>query len=106
MKRRLPPVKAAGGLINPLAFKNMAYTFYSLAGFVTFLGLYTGQCAAVTTDSNDRSYNLVTVLTYIDVSATFVGVDPNFSFYLISIANAGSGFGRLLCGSLSDRFGV
>lgn len=46
-----------------------------------------------------------TVLTYIDVSATFVGVDPEFSFYLISIANAASGFGRLFSGVMADRIG-
>ena len=45
------------------------------------------------------------VLTYIDVSATFVGIEPNFSFYLISIANASSGFGRVAAGLMSDRIG-
>ena len=44
-------------------------------------------------------------MTYIDLSTTYVGIDPNFSFYLISIANVASGFGRLLCGILSDCFG-
>ena len=46
------------------------------------------------------------VLTYIDVSAAFVGIDENFSFYLVSIANAGSFVGRLAGGILADRYGT
>lgn len=46
------------------------------------------------------------MLTYIDVSAQFAGVDPNFSFYLLSIANAGSAVGRLGGGILSDVVGM
>ncbi|KAF7966769.1 hypothetical protein HWV62_37063 [Athelia sp. TMB] len=87
LKRRLPPSKSAGGLLNPAAFKNLGYTFWCISGFTAFLGLYT-------------------VLTYIDVSATFAGIDPDFSFYLISIANASSGFGRITAGVLADRFGA
>jgi MFS transporter, MCT family, solute carrier family 16 (monocarboxylic acid transporters), member 10 len=45
------------------------------------------------------------VLTYIDVSATFKGVSPDFAFYLVSIANAASAVGRIMCGVLADRFG-
>lgn len=45
------------------------------------------------------------VLTYIDVSATHVGISEDFSFYLVSIANAGSGIGRIGGGILADRFG-
>ena len=47
-----------------------------------------------------------TVLTYIDVSAALNGVDSDFSFYLLSIANAASLFGRLLSGFLADRIGA
>ena len=45
------------------------------------------------------------VLTYIDVSASAAGISPEFSFYLVSIANAGSGLGRILSGMLADKFG-
>lgn len=45
------------------------------------------------------------VLTYIDVSATAEGVSPEFSFYLIAIANASSLFGRYASGILSDKTG-
>ena len=49
--------------------------------------------------------NVAKVLTYIDVSASAAGISPEFSFYLVSIANAGSGLGRLVSGILADRFG-
>ncbi|KAJ7496845.1 major facilitator superfamily domain-containing protein [Mycena latifolia] len=87
VRRRLPPKHVPGGLLNPAAFKNPAYTVYCISGIVAFLGLYT-------------------VLTYIDVSATSVGVSPDFSFYLISMANAASLFGRLGSGILTDKLGA
>jgi MFS transporter, MCT family, solute carrier family 16 (monocarboxylic acid transporters), member 10 len=34
-----------------------------------------------------------------------MGIDPNFAFYLVSIANASSGVGRLFAGVMADRFG-
>ncbi|OBZ65726.1 Riboflavin transporter MCH5 [Grifola frondosa] len=48
---------------------------------------------------------LYTVLTYIDVSAAAAGVPENFSFYLLSIANAASAVGRLSGGVIADRTG-
>ena len=45
------------------------------------------------------------VLTYIDLSATTIGISPEFSFYLVSIANAGSGVGRISAGLLADKLG-
>ncbi|KAJ7747756.1 major facilitator superfamily domain-containing protein [Mycena metata] len=86
VRRRLPP-KETGGLFNPVAFRNPAYTVYCIAGIVAFLGLYT-------------------LLTYIDISATFVGIPSDFAFYLISIANAASLFGRLVAGVTTDKFGA
>ena len=46
------------------------------------------------------------MLTFIDLSATAVGISPDFSFYLVSIANAGSGLGRITTGILGDKFGA
>ena len=46
------------------------------------------------------------VLTYIDASGPTQGVSPGFSFYLVSIANASSGAGRLMSGILTDHFGA
>lgn len=50
--------------------------------------------------SNDKS-----VLTYIDVSAASDGIDNGFAFYLVSIANAASFFGRMIGGILADKIG-
>ncbi|KAI6144132.1 MFS general substrate transporter [Pisolithus tinctorius] len=84
--RRLPPVNVQGGLLNLSAFRNPAYTIYCISGIACFLGLYTA-------------------LTYLPVSASAVGVSTNFSFYLVAIANAASGFGRLSAGLLADQIG-
>ncbi|KAI6103624.1 major facilitator superfamily domain-containing protein [Pisolithus sp. B1] len=84
--RRLPPVNVKGGFLNLPAFRNPAYTIYCLSGIACCLGLYT-------------------MLTYLPVSATAVGMSSNFSFYLVAISNAASGFGRLSAGFLADRIG-
>ncbi|KAJ8700398.1 hypothetical protein PTI98_003423 [Pleurotus ostreatus] len=86
LQRRLPPKKVSGGLFNLRAFKSIPYTLYTLSCIVAFLGLYT-------------------VLTYIDISATSFGISADTSFYLVSIANAGSLFGRLFAGVTSDNIG-
>ena len=46
------------------------------------------------------------MLTYINVSAEFVGVDPSFAVYLVSIVNAGSIAGRIFAGLLADLYGT
>ncbi len=86
IKRRFPPIPTSGGLFNLRAFRAPAFSFYCASTFASFLGIYT-------------------VLTYIDVSATAHGIDENFSFYLVSIANASSGLGRYCAGMLADRVG-
>ncbi|KAI0050889.1 MFS general substrate transporter [Auriscalpium vulgare] len=86
LKRRLPPTHVSGGLLNLKQFRMPAYSVYTASGFVAFLGLYT-------------------VLTYIDASAPSQGVTGDLPFYLISIANVGSGFGRLASGFAADRVG-
>ncbi|KAI6040590.1 MFS general substrate transporter [Pisolithus marmoratus] len=84
--RRLAPVNVKGGLLNFSVFRNPAYTIYCISGIACFLGLYT-------------------MLTYLSVSATAVGVSASFSFYLVAVANAASGFGRLSAGKLADHIG-
>ncbi|KAF9020821.1 MFS general substrate transporter [Hymenopellis radicata] len=85
VKRRFPPVPTpAGSSTSRLPLP--AFSFYCASTFTSFLGIYT-------------------VLTYIDVLATAHGVDANFSFYLVSIANASSGLGRYCAGILADRIG-
>lgn len=44
-------------------------------------------------------------MTYLSLSGLLAGVDPDISFYLLSIANACSLLGRLGGGVLADRYG-
>jgi MCP family monocarboxylic acid transporter-like MFS transporter 10 len=46
------------------------------------------------------------VLIFIDASAPSQGVPESFSFYLVSITNAGNAVGRLASGILADQFGM
>ena len=106
LDRRLPPVNAAGGLFNIKAFKALPYSTYTAAGFLSFLGLYTGT-SDIWCFTNYWLYItfFFTVLTYIDVAAAADGVDNGFAFYLVSIANAASFFGRMGGGLLADKIG-
>ncbi|KAF9258994.1 MFS general substrate transporter [Marasmius fiardii PR-910] len=86
LARRLPGKNVKGGLLNLAAFKFIPYTIWTAGAFVTFLGLYT-------------------TLTYIDIAAVEAGISPDFSFYLVAIANASSTLGRLSTGLFAQRFG-
>lgn len=86
IRPRLEPRKATGRLVNFGQFKNLAFTVYTTASVVTFLGLYT-------------------VLTYIATYATQRGISQSMAYNLVSIANASSLVGRLATGLLGDRIG-
>ncbi|KAJ7087713.1 major facilitator superfamily domain-containing protein [Mycena crocata] len=86
LARRLPPKNVKGGLFNLAAFKSAPFSVFCVSGLMAFLGLYT-------------------VLTFIDVSAIRAGVSPDFSFYLVSIANGCSLIGRVAGGIGSDKIG-
>ncbi|KAG6828900.1 hypothetical protein H0H92_006351, partial [Tricholoma furcatifolium] len=86
LARRLPPKVVAGGVFNLPALKSPPFALYCISVTVSFLGMYT-------------------VLTFIDISADAVGVSSDFSFYLVSIANAASGVGRLATGAIVDKTG-
>lgn len=45
------------------------------------------------------------MITYIEVSAVEVGIDPDLAFYLVAIINAAGAFGRIFSGYLGDKFG-
>ena len=81
----------------------MPYSIYTASGFLAFLGLYTG--ALVYKPHSQTCQYICLVLTYIDVSAASNGVDDNFAFYLVSIANASSMLGRVGAGYLTDKIG-
>ncbi|KAF9643781.1 MFS general substrate transporter [Thelephora ganbajun] len=87
LRQRVGTPKQTGPFFSWHDFKKPAFNVFIFAGILNFLGLYT-------------------FLTYIDLSATRVGISPKFSFYLVSIANAGSGLGRISSGILADRLGA
>ncbi|KDQ13187.1 hypothetical protein BOTBODRAFT_160801 [Botryobasidium botryosum FD-172 SS1] len=86
IRRRLPPRHVQGGLFNLQAFKSAPFTLYCMSAVFAFLGLYT-------------------CLTFIDAGAVAMGIDPDLSFYLVSIANAASLVGRISSGFLADQCG-
>jgi MCP family monocarboxylic acid transporter-like MFS transporter 10 len=104
LARRLPPKNMPGGLFNMTAFKIPAFTLYCVANIIAFMGIYTGLLKL---DSTAVTWFILsmTVLTFIDISAINVGVPENFSFYLVSLVNAGGGVGRLMTGVMVDRWG-
>jgi hypothetical protein len=61
LRRRLPPIVAAGGVFNPKQFKSPAYSVYTASGFVAWLGLYTGQSVPIgtrkTSDPDHLTYS-------------------------------------------------
>ncbi|KAF5367908.1 hypothetical protein D9757_011252 [Collybiopsis confluens] len=90
LKRRLPPSPRSNGIFNLemfKSFKSPAFTIYCLSSFFIYLGFYT-------------------LLTYVSVTATSIGISESFSFYLVAIANASSGVGRVLAGWCGDKFGA
>ncbi|PVF94022.1 MFS general substrate transporter [Serendipita vermifera] len=87
LRRRLPPRKVQGNLIDLTQFKNLAFCVYTACSVIAFLGLYT-------------------VLTYVATYATQRGISANMAFYLVSIANASSLIGRLLTGIVADKYGA
>ncbi|KAJ6490505.1 MFS general substrate transporter [Mycena vulgaris] len=103
LKRRLPPVKTSGGISNWKVFEYKPFSLYTLAVFVCFFGLYT--CRSPSHSPIHAADLSNTVLTYIDVSATNSGISPSFDVYLLAIANASSGGGRIMTGLLADRIG-
>ena len=45
-------------------------------------------------------------MTYISLSGLLIGIDPDLSFYLLSIANASSLVGRIAGGVFADKYGM
>ncbi|RDB22890.1 Riboflavin transporter MCH5 [Hypsizygus marmoreus] len=87
LRRRIPVKNIEGGLFNLRGFRSYPFTIYCIATLAAFLGVYT-------------------LLTFIDSSAISVGVSADFSFYLVSIANASTGIGRILTALVVDKTGA
>ena len=88
MKSRLPP-KPGRSLFQPSAFKNIHFTLVSFGLSVGFIGLYVPMFYI-------QTYALARQITS----------DTDYAFYLLSILNAGSFFGRILPNFLADKIGA
>lgn len=84
VKARLPPRK--GALLLPRAFKNIQYDMLILAVFLSIIGVFIP-------------------IFYLPTYAVEHGMSSNLSFYLASIVNGASFFGRVIPGITADRFG-
>ncbi|QKX59663.1 uncharacterized protein TRUGW13939_06803 [Talaromyces rugulosus] len=87
LKPRVKP-QARRGLLDLAAFKEVPYTVFTFSVFVGFLGLYQPFFYV-------QSFAIKTGLT-----------NSNLGFYLLSILNATSAFGRILPGMVSDKIGA
>ena len=86
LKPRVQPSKRRT-LLDPKAFAEMPYLFFSLALFFIFVGLYIP-------------------FFYISIYAREkIGTNEDLSFYLLAILNAASVFGRLVPNILADKLG-
>ena len=104
LKPRLPPKDVPGGLFNLRVFRSPAFTIYCFVTLVAFLGIYTGNGSPV--GNKKKLTDPYHSFDIIDTSAVLVGVSPDFAFYLVSIANASSGPGRIATGIVADKFGL
>jgi MFS family permease len=86
MRTRLPPSSHSRALFDRAAWRSAPFVVFSIGLFLTFIGLYIP-------------------FFYIIVYAESLGVDENLSFYLLSILNAASVFGRIIPGLLADKLG-
>ena len=87
MKTRTAPPKKVRALLDWTAFKEAPYNIFSLGLFLAFIGLY---------------FPFFYASVY---GQRIAGLSNYTSFYLLSVLNAGSIFGRIIPGLLADRFG-
>ncbi|KAJ5888461.1 hypothetical protein N7495_008502 [Penicillium taxi] len=79
--------KKARALLDTKAFRNTPYVVFSFGLFLVFVGLY--------------------IPIFDEVLSAQMGahLDTDLSFYLLSVLNAASTFGRVIPGFLADRYG-
>jgi MFS family permease len=87
VKPRVKPSGHARAFFDGSAFHNRAFVGFCIGAFLFFLGLYLP-------------------FFYISVWASQnLNVNRDFSFYLLSVTNAASVFGRIIPGLIADRLG-
>jgi MFS family permease len=88
IKSRIPPPKKARAMLDINAVKSVPFVLFSIAMFLGFAGLY------------------IPIFYIIVYAQRHANVESDMSFYLLSILNAASVFGRILPGILADKFGA
>ncbi|KAK9776323.1 putative Major facilitator superfamily (MFS) profile domain-containing protein [Seiridium cardinale] len=86
VKKRLPPAQNASSHPDFMIFRDKAFLFTTLGVFMLEFGLFIP-------------------IAYISSYSLHVGFDDSFSFYILTILNASSVFGRLLPGYWADIMG-
>jgi MFS family permease len=87
MKSRLSPSGKARKLVDLAAFKSIPYAVFTAGLFFVFVGLY------------------VPIFDVVVNAQIGSHVNEDMSFYILSILNAASAFGRVIPGQLSDLYG-
>lgn len=87
IKSRVPPRKTSRALIDMAAFRSPSFLIFTLGLFLYFMGIY---------------FPFFYVSTW---AQHYLGTDDETSFYLFSILNAGSMFGRIVPGLAADKLG-
>jgi MFS family permease len=88
IKPRLPPPKKARAMLDINALKSIPFMLFSFGLFLAFAGLY------------------IPIFYIIVYAQRHANVDTDMSFYLLSILNAASVFGRIIPGFIADRVGA
>lgn len=120
MRSRLTPSRNLPPILDLRAFASPTYCIYVLSAFFSFLGLYTRESyiknpswlmgSASRADSTmvscrGTTLTLCIALTFLSLSATYIGMDPSFVLYLTAISNGTSGVGRIISGVLAVIYG-
>lgn len=88
IKSRIPPPKKARAMVDVNALKSVPFMLFSFGMFLAFVGLY------------------IPIFYIIVYAQRHAHVDTDMSFYLLSILNGASVFGRILSGMVGDKFGA
>jgi hypothetical protein len=96
-KTRLPR-RNPGPFFDFKFFKDPSFTLFEVGFFMVILGTLTFVPSVLTT-------GMFTPLFYLQQFAISMGVTPGAAFYLLSIVNGSSAFGRILPGFIADKFG-
>ncbi|PQE32765.1 MFS monocarboxylate transporter protein [Rutstroemia sp. NJR-2017a WRK4] len=87
MRTRVPHPKKSRSLVDMSAFGSGPFILFSIGLFLAFMGLY------------------IPFFYIIVYAQNKIHLDGNLSFYLLSVLNGASVFGRILPGLLADKFG-